>query len=57
MTRKEIEEMLPEFQARIKVATTSEEMLAASMKFISFHGGFSGSPEARAKFKEQTIKG
>lgn len=43
---------IPDFQARIKSATTQEEMLDASMAFVQFFGGFSGSPESRQKFTE-----
>ena len=43
---------IPDFQARIKAATTKEEMLDASMAFVQFFGGFSDSPESRQKFIE-----
>lgn len=42
--------MIPEFQARIKSAESCEDMLMASFAFVQFHGGFSNSPETRAKF-------
>lgn len=41
-----------DFQAHIKAAESKEEMLDISLSFISFHGGFSGSPETRHKFKD-----
>lgn len=50
MSKLDPRKLIPEFQFAIVNATSCEDMLSASMEFISFHGGFSGSPEARAKF-------
>lgn len=56
MTPLDPKKAIPEFQARIKMAETCEDMLSASMAFIQFNGGFSGSPETRAKFTERMTK-
>lgn len=42
--------LIPEFQNDVMRAESCEEILTASFKFIQFHGGFSSSPESRAKF-------
>lgn len=47
---KKYKNVIPEFQNDVMKAQSCEEILAASFTFIQFHGGFSGSPEARAKF-------
>ncbi len=53
MTKLDPKKMIPEFQARVLNAESCEDMLAASMAFIQFHGGFSNSPESRSQFMDR----